>query len=242
MFETDLLAWLQNSRFIENGEVSMRDHLANLVILKEQLAEIDCPLSDASFASYIRTSLSLAPSFKPLLTTLTMNAHITKEPVSSQDLIWHINEEANNAAIENSINQHHEAMIAAHAKAKGESKDTKKKSNSKGKSKDKHHCSNCGRNGHTNDQCFEEGGGMAGKAPDWWVKKHKGKGKGMAKSANAAENEDKNDDNYAFLTYISIDAPNDTTNENVALAVTSGHSHEAHAASPTAGIIIDCGA
>ncbi|KAG6862961.1 hypothetical protein C0993_000791, partial [Termitomyces sp. T159_Od127] len=214
MFETDLLARLQNSRYIENGEISMRDHLTNLVILKECLAEIDCPLSDTSFASYIRTSLSLAPSFKPLLTTLTTNARIAKEPVSSQDLIWHINEEANNAAIEDSINQHHEAMIAAHAKAKGESKDTKKKS--KGKDKDKRHCSNCDKDGHTDDQCFEEGGGMAGKAPDWWIKKRKGKD--MAKSANAAGTEDKDNDNYAFLTYISIDAPSDTINENVTLA------------------------
>ncbi|KAG5338966.1 hypothetical protein C0989_005465 [Termitomyces sp. Mn162] len=149
MFKT-YLAWLQNSRFIENSGVSMYDHLANLVILKECLAKINCPLSDASFAS---------------------------------------------------INQHHEAMIAAHTKAKGKSKDIKKKSKSKG-------------------------GGMAGKAPDWWVKKHKGKGKDMARSANTAETEDKSNNNYMFLTYILIDAPNNTTNEDVAFAITSGHSHE----------------
>ncbi|KAG6871758.1 hypothetical protein C0995_000386 [Termitomyces sp. Mi166 len=111
MFETDLLAQLQNSCFIKNGEVTMCDYLANLVILKECLAEIDCPLFDASFASYIRTSLSLAPSYKPLLTMFTTNACVTGKPVSSQDLIWHINEEANNATIKSSINQHHEAMV-----------------------------------------------------------------------------------------------------------------------------------
>ncbi|KAG6893931.1 hypothetical protein C0995_015598, partial [Termitomyces sp. Mi166 len=118
MFKTDLLAWLQNSHFIKNGEVMMCDHLTNLVILKEHLAEINCPLSDASFVSYICTSLSLAPSYKPLLTTLTTNACVTGKPVSSQDLIWHINKEANNAAIQSSINQHHKAMVMAHANAK----------------------------------------------------------------------------------------------------------------------------
>ncbi|KAG6887905.1 hypothetical protein C0995_011655 [Termitomyces sp. Mi166 len=167
MFETDLIAWLQNSCFIENSEVMMHDHLANLVILKEHLVKTSCPLSDASFASYICTSLSLAPSYKPLLTMLTTNACVTEKSVSSQDLIWHINEEANNAAIKSSINLHHKAMVTAHAKAKGESKDVKGQSKFKGKGKDKHHCSNCGKDGHTDDQCFEEGRGIAGKAPDW---------------------------------------------------------------------------
>ncbi|KAG6880505.1 hypothetical protein C0995_006372, partial [Termitomyces sp. Mi166 len=75
---------------------------------------------------------------------------------------------------------------------------------------------------------------MAGKAPDWWVKKHKSKGKDKAKSANVAETEDKSKDNYTFLTFILIDAPDYPANKNVALAVTSGHSHEAHTALPFA--------
>ncbi|KAG5352700.1 hypothetical protein C0989_000949 [Termitomyces sp. Mn162] len=104
MFESDLLAQLQNFQFSKNGETSMQDHLANLVVLKEQLTEIDCPLLDASFASYICTSLSLTPSYKLLLITLTTNAHVTNRPISSEDLIWHINEEANSATIESSIN------------------------------------------------------------------------------------------------------------------------------------------
>ncbi|KAG5335274.1 hypothetical protein C0989_001603 [Termitomyces sp. Mn162] len=191
MFKTDLLAWLQNSHFIENGEVAMCDHLANLVVLKEHHAKISCPLSNASFASYIFTSLFLAPSYKPLLTMITANACITGKPVSSQDLILHLSEEANDAAIKNSINQHHKAMIAAHAIAKGKSKDIKEKSKPKEKRKDEHHYDNCKQDRHTNNQCFEEGGGMAGKAPDWWIKKHKSKGKDKAKSANAAKTEEK---------------------------------------------------
>ncbi|KAG6867201.1 hypothetical protein C0995_005339, partial [Termitomyces sp. Mi166 len=84
---------------------------------------------------------------------------------------------------------------------------------------------------------------MAGKAPDWWLKKHKSKGKDKAdklKSANAVETEE-NDENYAFLTFLTIDTPDNAISNNVALAITSGHSHKAHAASPFAGVIIDCG-
>ncbi|KAG6869750.1 hypothetical protein C0995_000750, partial [Termitomyces sp. Mi166 len=177
MYKTDLLAQLQNARFVENSKVDMHTHLANMVVIKEHLAKIGCPLSNASFASYIRTSLSLAPSYKLLFTTLAANAHAAKQSVTSQDLIWHLNEKGNSAVIKTSINRQHEVMVAAHAKAQGDSKGNKGKPKGKGKGKEKHHCDNCKKDGHTMDQFFEDGGGMAGKAPDWWLKKHKGKGK-----------------------------------------------------------------
>ncbi|KAG5719565.1 hypothetical protein E4T56_gene14204 [Termitomyces sp. T112] len=201
MFETDLLAWLQNSCFIKNGEVMMHNHLANLIILNKCLTEIDCPLSDPSFTSYVHTSLSLAPSYKPHFMTLTANACVTEKPVSSQDLIWHINEEANNAAIESSINQHHKAMVAAHAKAR-ERMDILMIS--------------------------------VLRKVEAWQARHL--------IANVAKTEDKSEDNYAFLTFIPIDTPDYPANKNIALAITLGHSHEAHAASPSAGITIDCSA
>ncbi|KAG6865436.1 hypothetical protein C0993_008024, partial [Termitomyces sp. T159_Od127] len=159
-----LLAQLQNTCFVENSEIDI----------------------------YIHTSMSLAPTCKPLFTTLATSACTSEKSISSQDLIWHLNEE----------------------------------------------------DGHTKERCFEEGGGMVGKAPEWWLKKHKGKGKDKAdkgKSANAAETEDK-EENYAFLNSLAIDTPDINANENVTLAVTSGHNHKAHAASPSAGIIIDCSA
>ena len=86
------------------------------------------------------------------------------------------------------------------------------------------------KNRYTKDQCFEEGGGIAGKALDLWLKKHKGKGREKTdkyRSANAIENEDK-EENYEFLTLLAINT-SDNTNDNVALAVTSGHNHEAYA-------------
>ena len=163
MYETNLLTCLQSSCYVENGKINMHTHLADHVI-KEQLTEINHPLSDTSFASYIHTSLFLAPSLKLLLTILAANTCVTEKPMSSSNLMWHINEEANNTAMKTSINQHHEAMIVANVKAKGNSKNSKGRSKSREKKKD-NHCRNCDKNTHTNDQCFENGGGMARKAP-----------------------------------------------------------------------------
>jgi hypothetical protein len=61
LYETNLLTQLQNTRYAE-GE-SMRDHIAKMTELRERLAEMNTPISDESFVSYLRTSLSLAPSF-----------------------------------------------------------------------------------------------------------------------------------------------------------------------------------
>ncbi|KAG5335562.1 hypothetical protein C0989_001004 [Termitomyces sp. Mn162] len=205
MYATDLLTCLQSSHYIENSKIDMYTHLASLVVIKEHLAKISCPISDALFTSYICMSLSLSPSFKPLFTTLATNACITGKPMSSDDLIWHLNKEANNATIKTSINQQHEAMVAAHAKARGNPKL---------------------------------------KVTAWRIKKHKGKGNNKAdksKLANIAKTKEK-DENYAFLTFLTIDTPDNDSSDNVAFAVTSGHNHKAHAASPSAGVIINCGA
>ncbi|KAG6912245.1 hypothetical protein DXG01_016013, partial [Tephrocybe rancida] len=181
MFETDLLNQLQTSRYIENGDIDVRTHLANLVVIKERLAEIGFPVSDTSFASYIRTSMSLATSFKPLFTTLATASRTAGKPTTSDQLIWHLTDEANSNAIESNINKQHEAMLSAHTKSKGDSSNFKGKPKGKGKSKDGRHCGNCDKDGHMDDQCFSEGGGMAGKAPKWWVKKNGGKSKGKGK-------------------------------------------------------------
>jgi hypothetical protein len=89
-------------------------------------------------------------------------------------------------------------MMASTSKAeKGKGKD---KNNSKS-SKDDLLCTNtnCGRRGHTIDQCWEKGGKKEGQAPEWWKKSSKGK----KASANVAENktaEGNEPDNFAMLT------------------------------------------
>ncbi|KAG6901386.1 hypothetical protein C0995_012650 [Termitomyces sp. Mi166 len=225
MYETNLLTQLQNTHFIENSETNMHTHLTNMVIIKDCLAKIRCIIFDASFVSYIQTSLFLAPSYKLLFTTLMANAHATRKLVTSQDLIWHLNKEANSAAIGVNIDHQHEAMMVTHAKAQGKSKDGKNKSKNKGK----------------------DGRGMAGKALNWWIKKHKEKDKdkiNKSKLNNVAEatETDEKEENYVFLTSLTINADENDNDDNVALAITSGHNDKAHAVSPSASIIIDCGA
>jgi hypothetical protein len=124
LYETNLLTQLQNTRYIE-GE-SMRDHIAKMTELKERLAEMNTPVSDESFLSYLRTSLSLAPSSRTLFTTLSATAHQMGKKLNPTDVIWHLTEEATSAEIENSINKSNAAMLAATSKAK----------NGKGKDKD----------------------------------------------------------------------------------------------------------
>jgi gag-polypeptide of LTR copia-type len=116
MFETNLFTQLQNSRYSEGN--SMHEHLARMVEIKERLAKIDYSLLDESFVSYICTLISLAPSFRSLITTLNASAHETGKKLTSKNLIWHLNEEANSIALQKFINKSNKAMLAATSKAK----------------------------------------------------------------------------------------------------------------------------
>jgi len=232
MYETDLLTHLQNARYTEGD--NMREHLTTMTEIKERLAEMNFSISDESFVTYIRTSLSLAPTFRPLFIALSAAARKSGKPLTSSELIWHLTEEAASTSIEDSINKSNAAMVA-HQKGKGRGK------GGSSKSKSDRYCTNCEKEGHTKDQCWQEGGGKAGEAPSWW-KPHEKKGKDKKKGssgANAAEKPDSDSENYAFLVANPID---DEDQENVALAVTSDFQSEAHAASQSSGIIIDCGA
>jgi len=137
-------------------------------------------------------------------------------------------------------------MIAAHTKGSGSGS---RGSGGKGKDKEKSkagngrkQCTNCKRTGHVKETCFAKGGRQENDVLDWWREKQAVREKkGSEKTANAASQESAKDkdDNYALLT---IPAGDTFPNENFALVVTSGHDHQAHAISPSTGIIIDCGA
>jgi hypothetical protein len=108
MFETNLITQLQNSCYTEGD--SMCKHLAKMVEIKERLAEMSYALTDESFVSYIQTSISLAPNFRSLITTLNASAHETGKKLTSKNLIWHLNEEANSLVLEDTINKSNKAM------------------------------------------------------------------------------------------------------------------------------------
>ena len=87
--------------------------------LRERLAEMNSPITEESFVSYLRTSLLLAPSFRTLFTTLSATAHQTGRKLTSADVIWHLTEEATLIEIEDNINKSNAAMMAATSKSKG---------------------------------------------------------------------------------------------------------------------------
>ena len=72
LYEANLLVQLQNTRYKEKE--SMREHIGKMRELRERLAEMNAPISDESFVSYLRTLLSLTPSFRNLFTTLSTTA------------------------------------------------------------------------------------------------------------------------------------------------------------------------
>ena len=195
---------------------------------------MNAPVFEESFVSYIRTSLSLTPSFRSLFTTLSATAHQTGKRLTSADVIWHLTEEATSIKIEDNINKANAAMLVATLKTKGEKGKGEKSAKS---SKDNKQCmntANCGQTRHTIDQCWKEGVGKAGQAPDWWKKKNKGK----KPSANIAEGKSPEKDepeNYAMATF---DLPDDPE----ALVCTSDFRSEAHAISNHSESIIDSGA
>jgi hypothetical protein len=229
MFETNLITQLQNSRYTEGD--SMREHLAKMVKIKERLAEMSYALTDKSFVSYICTSISLAPNFRSLITTLNASAH---EKLTSRNLIWHLNEEANSLVLEDTINKSNKAMLAATSKARGgKGKEKVKQTSSK--------CSNCDKPDHTADKCWRKGGGMEGKAPEWWLEKQKNAKKNKSKKDESANNTEKagqsddESDNYAMHSYT---LPKNSS----ALICTSDFKHEAHSITKSDGTILDCSA
>src|ERR1700678_160214 len=233
LYETNLLTQLQNIRYVEKE--SMREHIAKMTEIRERLAEMNAPISEESFVSYIRTSLSLAPSFRSLFTTLSATAHQAGKKLTSADVIWHLTEEATSIEIEDNINKTNTAMLAATSKSKGEKGKGRNKSATS--SKDEKQCTNtanCGRTGHTIDQCWEEGGGKAGQAPDWWKKKTKGK-KASANVAEGKSSEKDEPENYAMAAFILPTDPE-------ALVCTSDFRSEAHAIPNHSESIIDSGA
>lgn len=65
MFQTDLLNKLQTIRYIEGED--MRTHLGIMKGIRERLAETGSTITDDSFNTHIRTSLSLTTRYRPSL-------------------------------------------------------------------------------------------------------------------------------------------------------------------------------
>ena len=137
---------------------------------------------------------------------LNTSARISKTTITSEVLVWQLNEEADRFKLEEGINKVNAAMIAVYAKAQPKSSRSGDGEKGKRKAKSSKKCGNCKKKGHTEDNCFAKGGGKADQAPDWWkerqekAKANKGKGsKGSKESAQAACSH-KEEENFVFLT------------------------------------------
>jgi len=115
--------WTKLTSIHGNKGAQFEEYLTTMNTLRERLSEIGSPISDVQFNAYIRTSLSLTTRYQPLLTTLSTTARQTKTPISSDDLIWHLVEEANTIKLEANVNKAHAALAAAHGRSnKGQRK------------------------------------------------------------------------------------------------------------------------
>ena len=130
-------------------------------------------------------------------------------------------------------------MIAATAKAREGKGKGKAKGSKDGEKSDKK-CSNpnCKRKGHTIEQCWEKGGHKEAEAPEWWKEKRKQSAKGKSANAAVEKSDDNNNDSDNYAMMLTYSLPDDPS----ILQCTSDFKHEAHAASKSNGIILDCGA
>ncbi|KAF8584729.1 hypothetical protein K439DRAFT_1616527 [Ramaria rubella] len=91
--------------------------------------------------------------------------------LTSDDIIHHLETEAQEARVQGMLSTQETALAT-----RGTPPKTMKSST---------HCANCNTRGHTIKNCWEKGGGNAGKAPDWWKEmKAKKESESKGKSSN----------------------------------------------------------
>ena len=105
------------------------------------------------------------------LRDILMVSTITLTPA---DIIQRLENRAQEARHRELI-KNNDTMLAAKQKQPGNSSKTVK-------------CSNCDKNGHTVEKCWEKGGGSVGKAPTWWIemKENRRKDQGNKKKKERA--------------------------------------------------------
>ena len=208
LIAADLLTKLQNMRLSEGG--NLRNHITEMKELREKLAEMGHPVDDLMFTSNITRSLSSSAMYKPVLTSISIIARNSSQPVDIEVLLSSLESEYDQSLMQAEEKKSQEALVASFNKARGS--DRNRKGNRSGKSgkgggsgnphKDTT-CHNCNKKGHIKTDCYAEGGGKADSAPAWFKALPKEKQK-VAKGANVAEKEEKSD-GVALLATSSVD-------------------------------------
>src|ERR1700722_16772045 len=213
--QVDTRRRLQESQCEEADD--MPTHLNKLVQLKNELHGMGAAIPDEDFTTILLGSLP--PSYRTLLSTITISAELAGNTVSSTDVIRIVTEEAAHCAIATRNDQ--AAGGAALAAATQKAKKGKGKPSKSGKSKPKCANPNCGLLGHDMEHCYRKGGGMEGQGP-------RQKAAAAAKAANAAAAAvNTTEANYALTCTTDTLLPaaaNAATTQGAAILVDSGAS------------------
>ena len=180
----------------------LKQHFQLMIERRDNLIKMGSTISDTRFNIIIMSSLP--DSYRPTLQTITAAERASKlsggsESQSKQmkpdDLIAFIIEEAQHRVINDERSKAGESALAAHSKRAGKGKAGKKKHEKKGKADSDENCGNCGKPGHSKEECWAKGGGKEGQGPRQKKKASKGQ---KPETAVVAVGEEK-DELFAFV-------------------------------------------
>lgn len=190
LVQIDLRRKLQETRCDEGGDV--KAHFGELLRLRESLAGMGATVVDTDFHAIILGSLP--ESYRPLLSSISAAAKITKSPLTPYELISIITEEYKHRQLTDRRPNKKGGNAALSAKAgQGRSRS----SNTSTPPNPDITCFNCDRKGHYKTDCWRPGGGKEGQGPN--QQKRRG-GRAQKQAANSAAAASESQDQYAFIT------------------------------------------
>ncbi len=181
LYQVDVRRRLQDLKCAEGADV--KAHLTEMGKLRGDLAAMGAEVKDPDFTAIVIGSLPL--SYRPLLSSLVGVSKVTKADLNPNDVIQSVLEEYEHRLIHEHATKADAALVAnANRRGKGRKPKQKRDQNVE--------CSNCGRKGHTDKECWRAGGGAEGQGPKQRKKK--------AATANATDKGGNSKESAATVT------------------------------------------